>query len=727
MSSNYRELVQLLASPVPDVRERARADLVRAGKAALSALVDGLGSQERDVRAQSALCLGSIGFVGAAKVLAAMAESDPDPSVRPLALRALADLARPGAPGALRDALLHHLRQGDMFARALACQGLGRIGDDESRAALQRALADGETWVREAARKATGQPAAEQAEVQPASSGQPQQALVVSPPSATIDRLLAQLGSPDLQEQRDAQGQLVEHGVVVVEPLTRLLWNELWPGRRAGVELLGAIGTAEAVSHLAQLLGDPGAAGLRAPILYAMARCCQGGGDATGRAFPAQEVRRVLERDADSLVRAAAARALVVAGGPSRRIAVEQALADREQWVRVTALAALAEHAGPADRDLVPRLVTCLDAQSGAAEGDPAIPLHVMRAVRRVLSGAQRGTAPGAMRCASYFLYHEDLAVRLTAGELLAEGANPEDVDQATLAGLVDLLLEEGGSETRIRLIRAVGRLARPATSLEAVEALARILHTQASASGPAEAHEAAKALAAIGGSRAIGVLVEAANSRQGPVVAIAAGALTTVDPRAEVVGVRGHGGVWEVKIQRWCECSGALHWVQRQREELRCIACDREYVLSAAGKLLPSADAPLGTCLCPECRRRQPLLRRPGGDALFCPMSGRVHVRPFDHPAQLRLLSDLPLGACSCCAEPQPLMRVNEEVVCYRSRQRYRATPRGFTQQVAPEPLAPADQVAAINEALLAGSIGVGESGLATARALEDGERDED
>lgn len=722
MSVSYRELVEKLAAPVPELREQAKRGLIAAGKAAVPALVDGLGHAERDIRAGSALCLGRIGFAGAARVLAAMADQDPDPSVRPLALRALTDLAGPEAPAAVRDALLHHLGSKDMFARALACRGLGRIGDDGCRAALQRAMGDEESWVRDAARAALAPPGAPPPAEPDPGPATTTLARTDDADPVVVDRLLAQLASPDVPVQREAQRRLVGMGETALEAVSRLLGNELSPARRPAVEVLGAIGGARAMRSLAALLEEPNASALRAPVLHAMARALQQA-PLTG-ALP-RGVRGLLEHDPDPLVRAAAARALVFAGGIDRRLALELGIQDTEDWVRLSAVAALGEAATPADRDLAALLVTRLD---GAAAGslDPELPPHLLGALCRILAdGGPAEIAGPALRAASFFIHDDDPTIRRVAGELLARLAGAVtgfELDEPTLTGLVELVLECEDPGRRIPLIRAVGRLAGPTAPREAVDALARVVQERAAA-GPAEAREAARALVALGNRGAVGVLVDLANSKSGPAVAVAATALAAMDPRAEIVGARGADGKWEVRIQHWCECGGALDWTRREREELRCLTCDREYVLAAAGKLYAADRAPLGVCLCPECRRKQPLIRRPGGQALFCPVSGRVHIRPFDHPRQIRLLSDLPLGACTCCAEPQPLIRHNEDVVCYRTRELYRPTPTGFAL-AGGEVVDPADHVAAINEALMAGSIGVGQSGLATAGVIERAER---
>jgi hypothetical protein len=284
-------------------------------------------------------------------------------------------------------------------------------------------------------------------------------------------------------------------------------------------------------------------------------------------------------------------------------------------------------------------------------------------------------------------------------------------------------LIEERPADSAT-LVRAVGRLGRSGDPQ-----VAATLRRALVGKDRAAAQEAAAALTALGGRDAVDVLVEVANGRGGQSVALAAQALAAMDPRAEVAAVRRPDGRWERIVQHRCTngaCKAVLRWVERDgREELRCPGCDLEHVLSAAGKLFVADRTSFGTCLCPGCKRKQPLVRRGDSEMLVCPTSGVVHIRPFDHPKQVRLLSDLPLGACTCCAEPQPLIRVNDEVRCYRSRNLYRATPRGF-EPAAAAGAAVGDDVDAINRALLLGTLGIAESGVAAPEPRRQDDDDE-
>src|SRR5512143_833029 len=106
MDPKTHQLIQQLAALVPEVRDRARAQLVAGGEASVAPLVEALRSPERDIRAGAALCLGSLRARAAADALAELARSDPDRTVRPLALRALADMAAPDCAPVVKQALL---------------------------------------------------------------------------------------------------------------------------------------------------------------------------------------------------------------------------------------------------------------------------------------------------------------------------------------------------------------------------------------------------------------------------------------------------------------------------------------------------------------------------------------------------------------------------------------------------------------------------------------------
>jgi HEAT repeat protein len=697
MDPRLRALVQLLASPLQEQRDRARAELLAAGPASVPALVEALRSTERDIRAGAALCLGALGAADAADALAGLATADPDRSVRPLALRALADIASPAAPLAVKRALIDHLTDDDLFARALACTGLGRIGDDLARQALQLALRDREEWVRDAARKAL---APSPASATPGSAA-PGTAMVHVPPGAVAPSpeqraQVAQLGSAHIEEQRQAQAALVALGAAAVPQVAALLRSGEASTRRAAAEVLGSVGAVDGLAPLTELLDDDRTPDdQRAVALHAVAAILQRA--PTGQLFAEETVRQHLEHD-DPFVRGAALAALISARGPALRDTLEACLAVEEDgWVFAAACRALCTIAAPEERALLPVLLDLL-----ARSTEPDAQLQLLEALRRLLPhpGADGEQVVGP---ASYFLQSEEQAVRRTAAELIAAAAQTLD---PTMVRELAALIADRPAES-LALIRAVGRLSKggdPAVLL----ALRRALVSKER--GVSEA--ATAALIAIGGAAAIDLLVEVANSRGGPCVAIAAQTLAAMDPRAEVVAVRAPDGRWERIVQHRCGCGGLLRWLTRDgREQLRCPDCDLEHVLSAAGKLFAAERTPFGTCLCPTCRRKQPLVRRGDTEVIVCPASGNVHIRPFDFPRQIRLLGDLPLGACSCCAEPQPLIRVNEDVRCYRTRTPYRATPRGFEQAAEGVPVA--DDVEAINRALLMGTLGIAESGL--------------
>ncbi|MCA9670950.1 MAG: HEAT repeat domain-containing protein, partial [Myxococcales bacterium] len=122
---------------MPATLQQARAELCALGDEAVDALLAALSSSVREVRGNAALTLGQMRAQRAVDAIGEMARADEDATVRPLAVRALADIADTSAPSRLKVLLIEALGSKDMFCRALACTGLGRVGDEHCREALR--------------------------------------------------------------------------------------------------------------------------------------------------------------------------------------------------------------------------------------------------------------------------------------------------------------------------------------------------------------------------------------------------------------------------------------------------------------------------------------------------------------------------------------------------------------------------------------------------------------
>lgn len=698
MDPRYKQLIEQLASPLQEQRDLARSSLAASGIVAVPALVEALDHKERDARAGACLALAIIRDPRAAPALIGISREDPDTSVRQLALRALAQVARPGADQDLRDCLLEHLGHPDMFSRALACGGLGQIGDEQARHALEQALSDTEEWVRSAAtdaltKKSTSAPIKDISSTLPVPSPAPQ-------PSATIPdqlrQLLNGLQSLDVKAQRRAQAGLFQLGPGVIPHLTPVVLEGPPESRRAAVEVLALLGRAESLHALGLLLDQPDLPGaLRPAGLHAVARVLGKYPDAGDPPMLAR-LRHHLGHE-DAHVRAGAVAAMVSAGRAPRREVLAWMLGEEEDpWVTLAACRALSRAAtlNPADEELLPGLTALL-----SLADDPETQVCLLETLSRIMKPAAEENQ-GMVAPVSGFLRSEAPEVRRAASRLLARCAPA--VDRPTLTALLAML--EQDPDGRDDLIPAVTRLA-PAGDPLPVPALKRLLRN----GDKGTCRLTVKAMAALGGKEAVEALVELANSRRGPVVAMAAQALAALPPKGAVVALRGHDGKWRAEERLWCACGAVLRWITRnRRQQLRCPQCDSEYVQASGGKIFTEDGTPFGACLCAACKRKRPLVRHGMSQVLVCPESNQVHVRPFDHPGQLRLLQDLPLGACRCCAEPQPLIRVDGHVLCYRTREPspdHRPIPRSSTAR---------DDIAAINDALLRGTVGLAQSGLA-------------
>ena len=695
MDPNYTMLVEQLGAPLQELKDRARRDLVAAGEDATPALITALQHSERDVRAGACLALAELRAGEAAGPLARLAVSDPESSVRPLALRALAALADPGCPPEVRRALLEQVSSDDMFARAQACTGLARIGDTASVEAITTARRDPEQWVREAAEKALL--AINRQAQQPAVEASRLPVKVTNPVTETgLTPLARGLQSINMEVQQFAQKTLIERGARSVPEIVPVLLAGPPEGRRAAAEVLGSLGAPEGMPHLHQLLvqddlGDD----LRATTLHCMAGILRKSGSL--ESFPGHVVLDLLHHSRDHWVRGGAASALVAGGGSCRRLALEAMDEEDEQWVMLQAGKALDRSASPADAPLIPLIITFLSSVT-EVEGQVTLLGALARIAGRPSELSRQLVGP-----VSFFLRSKVEVVRRAAASVLVLATGQLDRrSQEVIVGLI----EEHPREC-VDLVRALGRLAHPEDPLPLATIRRLLLNPDPSVSSAAVA-----TLASMGGVAAVDALVKVANSHAGQVVATAAQALAALDPDGEVVAVRLPDGKWQRQLNRRCHCGGQLRWVERQgREELRCPQCDAEYLLSLSQKMFPADRTPFGACLCTGCRRKRPLVRQGDSEVLVCPHSGKLHIRPFDHPRQLRLLEQLQFGACSCCDEPQPLVRVNEQVLCYRSRRQYRPAARGF--ELADAPRGEVQDVAAINRALLMGTLSLAESGV--------------
>ncbi|MCA9666492.1 MAG: HEAT repeat domain-containing protein, partial [Myxococcales bacterium] len=547
----------------------------------------------------------------------------------------------------------------------------------------------------------------------------------------SISALVSELLALDAGRQARAREALVGYGAAAVAQVGPLLYDQMPGTRRAAAETLGALGVPEAVTPLAELLADVDApAGVQAVALHAIGQLLD---HTEVPDFPRALVASCLG-DPDPYVRAAAAATLMRIGGGARLEALEAVIDDDEEWVHVSGLAALAAVASPADQRLRDAL---LDGLVRIADIDALCLL--LQAIGSVLAAPVPDDRV-AFAPLTHFLAHDEPRVRQHAARALAalapcleEGA----IDAQTLEPLVRVADTDPEVAREIVAVIAAGA---ERESPRATRALVRLL----SAAEREVAQEAARALGRIGGRHAIDALVDMANAdprgRAGWTVVVAAQVLGTLDGSAAVTAARDEQGRWSRAVQlrcQRCEATPALVWrrvgaeaaaasaalgegaAEIGREELRCPECDAEHVVGANEKALLVERAPFGVCRC--CSRKRLLVRRGDTQVLICPSTERQHVRPFDHPRQVRLIDELPHGACECCAEPQPLIRLDDRVVCYRTRRHHMPTERGYAL---PQDRV-ADDVAAINDALLLGTLGIGQSGLPSVAG--GGEEDEE
>ena len=709
MSPNLRALVAALASPVVAQRREAEAALLAVGPAAVEVLLPALEDTTRDLRTAAALVLGRLGAPEALEPLAAALARETVASARPLLLRGLCDLAHPTASPAVRAQLIRSLSDPDLFCRALACAALGKIGGATAYAALELiAAADPEGQVRAAAKQALLSRYAALEQV-PGPQATPPNSLAAANAGSLMRTDPIAEGVHALRAGHagglgGAKEKLVRAGESALGALAPLLYADHDGTRLAALEVLGRIGGERATQVLAAFLRDADLGGsLRAATLYALGRAAQplaatarweGSEHAPNRGATSglAPLLRTHLRDPDAFVRAATVDALVRWGGAERAAGVAALFDDEDAWVQQAGLSALAEVITPADRRLRDRM---LDGLTRVVEARNLLAL--LAAFDKMLRPADPTDAK-LIGPLSYFLDHERGPIRQTALALslrLAPQLEPQLLARVRAEASVE-------PDAEFELARALKeRLAQG-------EGAALPLLDLFAASPMPEVRELAYAgLARIGSLASLERLCRAANGQEHAAQRI----LAQLPADGVVTAVTDSAGLWHPQLQPRCGCGQRLVWQTRaRRQELWCEACKREYVLAHGARLLAVDLAPYGVCLC--CERKYPLIRGgANGHTLVCPESETVHIRPHDAPNHLLRLGDLPFGACSCCREPQPLVRTADGVVCRRTRERH--VPDGSGGYALAARAAAAQDIRAINEALLAGTLDIGQSGL--------------
>jgi HEAT repeat protein len=684
MADSIAAQIQKLAAPLQAEREQAIANLVSAGKEIWPQLLPFLSHSERGIRTGIALVAGGMGATEALGPIAEQLRIEEDPSARPLLLRACSELTHPKVSQSVVALLIKSLTDADLFVRALACTALGRIGCATCEEALKLASRDSEEWVRSAAKRAL--------------TGQRAETAAVAVSSTGLTKELGGLQSLKLSVQQSAKEQLLARGVSVIPHISPLLWHDSASTRRVAAEILGQLGSPDGIAPLLRLLAEPETSeDLLSVALHALAAILRINGP-EGVSLIALQPHLGVQ---DPYVRAAALNALIQFGGKGKMIATRAIIDDEDDWVQFAGTQVLADTLTREDRSLRDLL---LDGLVRVERNDSRV--NILRSLGSLLTPPQASDVciVGPLL---HFLRDNDSEIRFASFALLASVVENSifDVDEELLTGLFEFL--EASPEMGEDVLRLLIRAARPGMDLlqePIIEALA--------APDDSLARDAISALGKIGGRIAIEALANVANeASQGPRSQQAAHQLALLAPGLPVSAKRGTDDLWTIEQNHNCDCGAPLKWRDGPTgEELRCASCAAEYVTSADERLYAIDKAPLGYCACPQCSRKELLIRSADGESLICGKSLDEYIRPFNAPDQPLRIANLSRGPCDCCADKQALMEDGGDIVCPRSRKTYHATAHGFAQTTE----LTEHSVDAINEALLQGTLGIAESGVA-------------
>lgn len=687
-----RELAQLLQ----DLRglDRARAlaaeaRLVALGEAAVGPVCELLQHPEEQVQGRAAQALGKLRSRAAVEPLSrALGARPPRPGddLRGILSRALVDLLGP-QDRALLPGLRGLARDPDLFVRAAALEGIGRLGDRSGRDALVAAQSDPESWVREAAVRAMAALDA-RAALELTAQIQGGHAPVEDAEAASQARIMA--STQDSAARERALDALVGLGFRALPALLSLLGEPRKAARLAAYRGLGRMRDRRALPALVARVDDPS---LDAEEKALAARALAAVLD--GRDIDLVPSLLRLVRAEDRFLRAAAVAGLVRIGNLPAREAVMRAIDDPDSFVREGAARSLAARGDQTWGEAVPRLVRAL-----RAEDDPALLSTLLRALTVVEPPPPLSTGQ-AWVISRELLSHAHPSVRAAALSVALDHA-PTGAPELALA-LSRLLLDEN-RDLRIAALKALAR--RPSSNLPgAAQALRSFLGDP----DREVVQDAVRLLGAIGDRTAAELLLSASRAPDPELSASARRALLTLDPKGPV-RVRAEGDLITLESVLRCQrCSTEMRFTAEGGHDLlRCPSCQTEHALARGDRPVPVADAPFGVCSCPSCPRRALLIFHE--EVLACPQSGESYIRPEGRPAVR--VRELPFGACACCGrDAQPLARAEDgRVTCQR-------TGREHVLREGRYVLANAaiGDVDAINRALLAGTLSLTQSGLPT------------
>jgi len=155
--------------------------------------------------------------------------------------------------------------------------------------------------------------------------------------------------------------------------------------------------------------------------------------------------------------------------------------------------------------------------------------------------------------------------------------------------------------------------------------------------------------------------------------------------------------------------CRGRTEW---RDYNLRCRACNAEFIANQRGDYLDVTKLRFGTCRC--CLPRKLLVQDVGSTSLRCVHSGKEHIRAAGL-STFMLIEDLPHGLCQCCRPRRPLERKADDTIrCSKSNELHNQGERGGFGLV---PSAPVFDAAAIDELLDAGLADICANGVSRGR----------
>ena len=342
-----KQAIMELANSNKDVRQEAMKIVVLGGENSVEPLIEALEINDPVLRRTALQALVYLKSPRAKEYLGRFVlEADSSDPLKALALRGLVDALVPDDAERVLLPLARMTRDEDLFIRAIAVEGLGKLADERGFPFIKAARKDSESWVREAAdnamlrMKTVGIRTVRKKPTPSANSGG----------DFADEQLVILLSSRKEPERTMAISEILKKGSRAFELFMNAFNGGHELGRRSAIIGFGELKSKQSYEPLIDVLESPvDSAELKAYALRALALL-----HLPGTLDPVYFYRLLerMSRHQDPFVGAAALTAAASVDDPDFVRLVASGLKNRDQWVRDSAADGLRKMANSPNKDV---------------------------------------------------------------------------------------------------------------------------------------------------------------------------------------------------------------------------------------------------------------------------------------------------------------------------------------------------------------------------------------